>query len=424
MATGRRKTHSAQSAESAEGAAEEGRKKGNGNLDLAQPANAPSRCVLRTDLNPTQSPVFAKKIEQRCPVDETAEMVMRVALSAASRPFFPSASPSSLRLGLRWRLGVRGSISPPPPPPLLQRRWAQVLDVRFLATQIPPSQRVLEAYREKLGRKAKEEGVRDLDELREKFRGRIERVQREEEAVGAAITASATPASVPVSPLSSSAQPTPQLEHDPTATARHPPGVKPLSSILDLPKISPLPAETISSLWTTHHSTLPNTLSASIPLSTFSQMLQTARQHPSFIIPLPRPQQDPASSNPPPQETPSAPFDMHYIQWLLPPHTPNPTILFTSLAAYKLHGEFATPHTTLTHYLDLAPTKDIVLLRGEVVKGSGVSVEDARWLVMCLQKFYGPMGDVGRRRRLLEGFTRGEKEWKVEDLVGEVERID
>jgi len=37
-----------------------------------------------------------------------------------------------------------------------QRRWAQVHDVRFLATHRDPSSSVLEKYREKLSRKARE----------------------------------------------------------------------------------------------------------------------------------------------------------------------------------------------------------------------------------------------------------------------------
>jgi ATP synthase F1 complex assembly factor 1 len=41
-----------------------------------------------------------------------------------------------------------------------QRRWAQVHDVRFLATQ--QSDRVLEKYKEKLARKAKEYGAIQL----------------------------------------------------------------------------------------------------------------------------------------------------------------------------------------------------------------------------------------------------------------------
>lgn len=42
-----------------------------------------------------------------------------------------------------------------------QRRWAQVHDVRFLATQ--PSDRILKKYKEKLDRKAKEYDMTSCD---------------------------------------------------------------------------------------------------------------------------------------------------------------------------------------------------------------------------------------------------------------------
>ncbi|KAI9857817.1 MAG: hypothetical protein M1813_008068 [Trichoglossum hirsutum] len=349
-------------------------------------------------------------------------LVVRRALRLALRD--PPSSPSSSSLSLR--LGLRGSSS--------QRRWAQVLDVRFLATQRRPSRRVVEEYRDKLDRKAREEGVRDLDELRERYREKIERVRRE----GEEITADAAPSPSPSSASSLSESTTPQPQpppppppqqqnqqpHVPPTAKSAPPGTKPLSSIISLPKIAPLPASTISTLWTTHHSTLPNTLSASTPLATFTHMHRTAVLHPSFILPLPRP---PTPQDPHPQQQQHhhhQPFEIHYLQWLLPPHHPAPTLLLTSLAAYKLHREFATPHTTLTHYLDLAADKDIVLLRGDVTPDLGVSVADAQWLVMCLQKFYGPMGQEGRRRRLLEAFSRGDDGFRVEDVVAEVERID
>jgi ATP synthase mitochondrial F1 complex assembly factor 1 len=253
------------------------------------------------------------------------------------------------------------------------------------------------------------EGVRDLDELRERYRERIEKVKREEAVVAGAETIAAPPPPPPPAPSSPQTQ---QQQEQKT----NPPGIKPLSSILDLPKISPLPPDTISELWRLHHATIPNTLSASIPLSTFTTMTALAQQHPSFILPLPRPSPDSPTS---------PPLEIHFLQWNFP--TPqHPTLLLTSLADYKLHGEYATPHTTLTHYLDLAASKDLVLLRGDVMPDRGVSVDDARWLVMCLQKFYGPQGEVdgGRRRGLLEAFTRGDEGFRVEDVVGEVERID
>jgi ATP synthase F1 complex assembly factor 1 len=70
----------------------------------------------------------------------------------------------------------------------------------------------------------------------------------------------------------------------------------------------------------------------------------------------------------------------------------------------------------------------LVLLNGSVMDGRGVSVEEARWLLMCLQKFYDFEGHgvgVGRENRqgLLEKFSKGDQEFKLEELVDEAERV-
>ena len=71
--------------------------------------------------------------------------------------------------------------------------------------------------------------------------------------------------------------------------------------------------------------------------------------------------------------------------------------------------------------------KGVVLMQGAVVDSRGVSVEEAKWLVMCLQRFYGDVakeeGDRGVRRRLLEEFGRGDPGFKVEALVEEAEKV-
>ena len=99
------------------------------------------------------------------------------------------------------------------------------------------------------------------------------------------------------------------------------------------------------------------------------------------------------------------------------------SVLFTHLAEYKLRGEFSQPHTTITHHLELAQDKGLVLLQGQVVEGRGVSVDEAKWLVMCLQKFYGVGGERSERKRLLELFGKGDASFKLEDLVEEAEKI-
>lgn len=92
-----------------------------------------------------------------------------------------------------------------------------------------------------------------------------------------------------------------------------------------------------------------------------------------------------------------------------------------------MRGEWATPHTTVTHHLELAEEKGVVLSQGAVGEGVGVTTDEARWLVVALQKFYGADGgsEVGRRRRrLLEQFTSGDSEFRIEKLISEVEMIE
>ena len=98
------------------------------------------------------------------------------------------------------------------------------------------------------------------------------------------------------------------------------------------------------------------------------------------------------------------------------------TVLFTHLAEYKVRGEYAQPHTTVSHHLELAEDKGLVLLQGQVTPNRGVSVDEGRWLLMCLQKFYG-MEEREERRRLLRMFSEGDHEFRVEELVSEAEKI-
>jgi len=122
---------------------------------------------------------------------------------------------------------------------------------------------------------------------------------------------------------------------------------------------------------------------------------------------------------------------IHFLQWTFPsPDTV--TVLFTHLAEYKLRGEWAQPHTTVTHHLELAGPKGLVLCQGNVLEGRGTSVEEGRWLIMCLQKFYAANETGGsavaedmreRRTRLLRQFTGGDARFSVEELMSEAERM-
>lgn len=221
------------------------------------------------------------------------------------------------------------------------------------------------------------------------------------------------------------------------------PGIKPLSSFLDIEKILTLPPKEIEALWRLRHANNPLSICATIPLDTYQRMAEAARSNPQFILPLPRQAQtETAAADSSNKEDGTSDggvgADIHFLQWSFhPPTTPTPTpstqtanthtstILFTHLASYKLHGAYAQPHTTVTHYLDLAVSKGLVLMHGQVMPDRGVSATEASWLVSCVQRFYdfGGQGS-GRKGELLRMFTRGDVEgFRVEELVEEVERI-
>lgn len=297
-----------------------------------------------------------------------------------------------------------------------QRRWAQVHDIRFLATHNKPEKKVLDKYKAKLEQKAKQEGLGDINELKEAYKDKIESMRRKAIVPGAnapldaGITTSHTIPST-TSPQNIPFQPPPPPQPQTTAakqpSAEEKAGIKTLSSFVDVDKLLALPQKEIEYLWRLRHASTPNSLCASIPLDVYERISKTARKHPQFILPLPREGQG---------------AEIHFLQWTFP-STTTTTVLFTHLAEFKLRGEFAQPHTILTHHLDLVQSKGVVLLEGTVTKDKGVTVDESKWLLMCLQKFYGQVDETSPRKKLMEQFSQGDETFKVEELLEEAEKI-
>jgi ATP synthase F1 complex assembly factor 1 len=185
--------------------------------------------------------------------------------------------------------------------------------------------------------------------------------------------------------------------------------VKTLSSFLDVAKTRTLPRAEIEAIWRLRHASNPRSLSACFPATTYARMALAARRHPQFVLPVPREGQG---------------AEMHFLQWTFPARDAA-AVLFTRLAEYKLRGEWAAPHTTLSMHLELVEDKGLVLAQGQVVEDRGVSVEDGRWLLMCLQKFYGAFEGAGNERsqRLLRQFSEGDASFDVQKLLDEAERV-
>lgn len=284
------------------------------------------------------------------------------------------------------------------------------------------------------------EGHGSVESLKEAYNDKIQNLRREASTV-------ATPE--PSSPMSSSAIPgTP-----PPFQAPPPPGqsktekaarsvsgsktpIKPLSSYLELDKFRDLPPKEIEALWRLRHANTATSICAVISLETYQRIAAAARQNPQFVLPVPV-QQTVEGEVEGQTETQNA-AEIHFLQWGFHPpaddfvapsgetaNTHTSTVIFTNLGAFKMHGTYAQPHTTVTHYLDLADDKGLVLMHGQVMPDSGVSNADATWLISCLQRFYDFEGQAnGRKGELVRMFTQGDVEnFKIEELLEESEKI-
>ncbi|KAK0208622.1 ATP11-domain-containing protein [Desarmillaria ectypa] len=222
--------------------------------------------------------------------------------------------------------------------------------------------------------------------------------------------------------------------------------VKPLSDILNLPRILKTTPEQLSALWTAYHASRSDGtgrgfLCATISFSLYKKMTTVAMKYPSFIIPLPRPDTES------PADESKMNYEFFFMQWDFhhspssptrtddPFQTPSPdassnppisTVIFTPLHEYKRRTSFATPYLVLTHYTDLVNTHGVVLLRGEITPSTAggearymLGQEDAQLLAMGIQKFYlwGEKDADPDGERLLTSFHDHPEGFKWEDLL-------
>ena len=187
--------------------------------------------------------------------------------------------------------------------------------------------------------------------------------------------------------------------------------VKTLSAYVDVNKLRQhTDVKEIELIWRAGH-TKDSLICAVIPSPIYHRIKSLAREHPMFILPLAR----------------DGGVEMHFMEFKF--SEANIThLLFTSLLEYKTHGEYARPHTTVTHFEDLSDEMGIALMRGEIdAEQRLIGLEDARTLVMHVQKLYGADVDSERgrtRRQLIEEFSKGSEEFDVNRLMDELNRID
>ena len=90
-----------------------------------------------------------------------------------------------------------------------------------------------------------------------------------------------------------------------------------------------------------------------------------------------------------------------------------PHILFTGLEDYKARGTQSAPYFTVSYYNEFAESKDLVLIRGDVVFTSKISDTEAKWLLETTQSFY--LNDV--RYKLVERFNKETHDFEFKDVL-------
>lgn len=185
--------------------------------------------------------------------------------------------------------------------------------------------------------------------------------------------------------------------------------IKELGSFVDPDKLLLHNQKEIEMIWKARFANKERAICGTLDGVTFSELYRNARQFPTFVLPLPHEDQG---------------VELHYVQWnFVGPFTVH--CLLTSLAEYKLHQEFARPHTTLIFHTDLLASKQIVLMNGSVEKDSPVTRDEAVLLALNLQRFYGAtVSKAAHKLRLLHAFNTGSEEFSVDSLIDEAERID
>ncbi|KAG7664560.1 uncharacterized protein J8A68_001904 [[Candida] subhashii] len=266
------------------------------------------------------------------------------------------------------------------------------------------SQDVLARYKSKLETKAKQLGAKDVDELKQKLKDEIEQAKKEfntvdplkeleeYEARQAEELAKDLQKSTIIKVRSPIKKDTPKLPY------------KILNDFIDVEKIRELPKREVEYIWKARFQSKERSLNAIIDNVQFSKMYVNAFKNPSFILPLPKNDQG---------------YEMHFVQWaFVGPQTVH--CMLTTVAEYKLHKEYAKPHTTLMFHQDLVSEKPgVVLMNGVCETESSLSIDEAQLLVLNVQRFYGGLGNSEVKLKLLNDFTQGHEGFSTEELIKE-----
>ncbi len=302
---------------------------------------------------------------------------------------------------------------------VFRRCYARPIDVRFVQSNATQQNDVLAKYKEKLEKKAKEQGLKNLDELRERMKDEINKRKQEFTRVD------------PLEELQDleKAQKLKDVLEGKKGSkedlGKIDPGIpkqayKTLDDYVKLDLFKKLPTSQIGLIWRAGFQTKERTLCAVVDGNSYDRMYHYAINNPRFVLPLPKEDAQVDKAQKHDSVDSHTPVEMHFVQWA-PVGKDTLHLMITSLAAFKLHKEYAKPHTTVSFHSELKDSKGLVLMNGQVDKEAAVSLKDVRLLLLNLQRFYGAMGDssdVSKQRiKLVKDFNRGSSKFDVKKFL-------
>ncbi|KAI7817717.1 ATP11 protein-domain-containing protein [Gamsiella multidivaricata] len=247
-------------------------------------------------------------------------------------------------------------------------------------------------YAEKLKRKAQEEGVSTIEELKAKVLPVTQTAFKNVLPQEPKVEESRSVEQQGQEKTKDASTPTANATVDPSKASES--GNPSLDKIMKLELVKDLNVEDIGKIWIQKHIDQEDTISAVVPADTYRKMLARSKEYPLFLLPL---------SHGDGVEFYLLQFSFHQV-------------IFTSLLEYKTHGENARPFLTLTHYPELIDSKNIVLMNGSISTDPRILTPDqAQILTFGLQQYY--VSDHKEKLQLLHDFHKRPEQFSHEKLI-------
>lgn len=290
-------------------------------------------------------------------------------------------------------------------------RTVSVTNVRFLQSKTVIDRQIKDKYRAKLEAIARQKGIESPDELIEEMKDTIEERKKELNMIDPLKELEDYEAALAIKEAQQG-----KKMLDPISKDAPKGKFKTLEDYLILEKVRELGEKEIEFLWRAKFAKDERSVVGVAPTESYFKMYLNARKFPTFVLPLPR-EDAQVEGN---KEDGKTPMELHFVQWsFVGPNTTH--CMITTLMEYKLHGEYARPHTTVSFHQELSAEKGLVLMNGHVDENAALTMSDAQLLLLNVQRFYGAFGtgsDVEKARlELVRQFNAGETDFDIEAVV-------